>query len=108
MRRILKVTVRTGLIGFFAVALAGCAWTSHDLDLKPTANVVTSTVGQNTRIFYRFSDERDDTTVGNRSVGMIGAKVTAQNLPGIIDQQLRDGLKAKGYQLIDTEANADA
>ena len=89
--------------------LAGCAFTPHELELKPSANVVASTVGQNTRLYYRFSDERDDATIGHRGAGAwMGAKITAQDLPTLVDQQIRDGLKAKGYQLVDNEAAADA
>ena len=89
-------------------SLAGCAFTPHELELKPSANVVASTVGQNTRLYYRFSDERDDAVVGHRGAGAVGSKITAESLPHVVDQQIRDGLKAKGYQLVDNETGADA
>jgi uncharacterized lipoprotein YajG len=86
----------------------GCAFTPHQLQLAPKINVAESEVGQGTKINFRFLDERDDTTIGHRSVATVGAKISAEQLPGFVEQQLRDGLAKKHYQFVDTESAANA
>lgn len=98
--------VAAALISLFV--LASCAFTPHNVVLNPTTATSNSQVGKGTKLFFRFADERDDTTVGHRSVSTIGAKVSATSLPTIVESRLRDGLIAKGYELVDSEDTADA
>lgn len=82
---------------------AACAFTPHDTELRPTVQSSDSTVGQGRPVFFRFVDERDDVVVGHRSVGSFGAKVSATNLPTIVESQLRQSLEKKAFVLIGAE-----
>jgi uncharacterized lipoprotein YajG len=87
--------------------LSACAFTPHDLHLQPAAPSA-STVGQNTAVFFRFVDERDDVTVGHRGVGGNGAKISAESLSKLVETQLRQSLQQKKYRLVDSEPGATA
>jgi uncharacterized lipoprotein len=90
-----------------AIALGGCAFTPHDLELHPTTNVAPSAVGAGTKVFFRFVDDRDDTVVGFRGAAGQGSKISATNLPPIVEAHLKDGFRAKGYTLLAMEDGAD-
>lgn len=68
----------------------------------------TATVGDRTSLAFKFSDERDDVTIGHRSVATVGAKISAHRLPAVIEAQLRNILTAKGYRLLSDTPGADA
>ncbi len=95
-----------GCLGLLLVA--GCAWTAHDVQLAPTAQATASNAGHGAKVFFRFLDDRDDVTVGNRSFSSNGAKVTAADLPRTVEERLRDTLKRKQFDLVSEEAGADA
>lgn len=85
------------------IVLSACAWTPHELQVKPTAEPTASDIGQGTRVFFRFVDERDDVTIGHRGVATVGAKISSSDLPGILEAQLRQSLAKKQFQLTDSE-----
>jgi uncharacterized lipoprotein YajG len=92
------------LAGFaFLLLASACAFTPHDAELRPTVQATDSTVGQGRPLFFRFVDERDDVVVGHRSVGSMGAKVSATSLPAVVEAQLRQSLEKKTYALIGAE-----
>lgn len=90
------------------LTIAGCQYVPHELELKPQVYVSEATVGTNTRVHLRLVDERDDATVGHRAVATIGAKISAKNLPTVVESELRNGLAKKGYQLVPSAEGADA
>jgi uncharacterized lipoprotein YajG len=97
------------IIGLTAlVSLSACAFTPHDLQLHPAVQPTDSTIGQNTQLFFRFVDDRDDQTVGHRGASTMGAKVSADNLPQIVEAQLRLALQKKAFQVVGSEGTADA
>jgi uncharacterized lipoprotein len=91
-----------------ALFLGGCAWTPHSVDLQPQVSMTGSAVGAGTRLYMRFIDERDDMVIGHRAVGQNGAKITAEQLPGLVEAQLREGETKKGYMLVPSQEGSDA
>jgi uncharacterized lipoprotein YajG len=91
-----------------ALTMSACAWTPKELELTAQPRVKESTVGSGTVLFFRFIDDRDDLTVGHRSVATVGAKITAEQLPQYVEARLRDGLLKKGYLLTDNESVAQS
>lgn len=90
------------------VILSGCVWTPHDLQLHATTQPTASDIGQGTRLFFRFIDDRDDTTIGHRGVATVGAKISAADLPSVFEARLRDSLEKKQFQLVGSDQDADA
>jgi uncharacterized lipoprotein YajG len=91
------------LLTSLVLVVGACTWTPHELAVKPTAEPTASDVGQGTRVFFRFVDERDDVTIGHRGVATVGAKISSSDLPGIIEAQLRQSLMKKQFQLTASE-----
>jgi len=91
-----------------AIGLAACTWTPHELQVKPAVDPTASEVGNGTRVFFRFVDERDDVTIGHRGIATVGAKISSNDLPGIIEAQLRQSLAKKQFQLTDSEPAGDS
>lgn len=99
-----RVSWRRPVAGILALLLtAACAFTPHDTDVQPTVQPGDSTIGAGTPVFFRFVDERDDVVVGHRGVGTRGAKVSATNLPKVVEAQLRDALQRKAFVLVASE-----
>src|SRR4029077_6981653 len=86
-----------------ALSLSACAFTPHDVNLQPQISVPMSTVGAGTSVYFQFVDDRADLNVGNRGVGGNGARISAMRLPAVVEDQLRQGLIKKGYQLAPSE-----
>lgn len=91
-----------------ATLISGCTFTPHDVQVAPTAPTPVSTVGNGTRLFFQYVDDRDDVTVGHRGVATVGAQVTAQDVSSVVQSHLRTMLQNKGYTLSDVPANTDA
>lgn len=99
--------LRIPAVAVLMIGLSGCAWTPHQVKVAPQVSVAPSDLGRDTKVFFRFTDERDDTTVGHRSVATVGAQITAPQLDDQVQLQLKDSLQKKGYQLVTSEAAAD-
>jgi uncharacterized lipoprotein YajG len=91
-----------------AGALSSCAWTPAELELKPKMDAAPSDIGKGTTVAYNFVDERDDVTVGHRSIATVGAKITSQQLPAVVDARLREALAARQFTLVAAQQPADA
>jgi uncharacterized lipoprotein len=90
------------------VLVAGCAWTPHEVQLAPTTPATVSQAGHGAKVFFRFIDDRDDTNVGHRAVATVGAKVSASDLPRTVEEQLREQLRRKQFDLVTSEVGADS
>lgn len=91
-----------------AVLVSGCTWTPHDVQVTTTAPTPVSTVGNGTHLYFQFVDDRDDVTVGHRGVATVGAKITAADVPQVVESHLRTMLQNKGYTLLNAPAASDA
>ena len=100
--------IRFSVLLMAALFISGCAWTPHSVDLQPQVGVAQSSVGASTRLYMRFVDERDDMIVGHRAVGQDGAKITAEQLPSVVEARLREGETSKGYTLVPSQEGSDA
>lgn len=89
------------------ILLAGCTWTSHEANINIAQPVVQAGVAGGEMIYFSILDDRDETTIGNRGVGRVGAKVTAQDPVGKIETVLRQGLLEKGYVLVTNQTETD-
>lgn len=87
--------------------LAGCTWTSHEANINIAQPAVQAGVANGEMIFFSILDDRDEATIGNRGVGRMGAKVTAQDPIGKIETVLRQGLLEKGYVLVNNQRETD-
>ncbi len=101
---------RLAQAGLFTLLLlvGACAFTPHDVHLNPGIQNYASDVGHGTRVYFRFIDDRDDVTVGHRGVGGNGAKISATELPILIDAQLRDAMTKKNFLLVAAEPEGAA
>jgi uncharacterized lipoprotein YajG len=103
-----KMIMRVGACLTLALSVSACAFTPHDVKLAPIPPVAHSMIGSGTDVYFRFTDERDDSTVGHRSVATVGAKISAPNLVPFVEQALRQGLQDKGYHLVSDQSAAAA
>jgi uncharacterized lipoprotein YajG len=99
-----------GLLASLTIMIlsAGCVFTPHEVQIAPTTQAVSSEIGRGTRVFFRFIDDRDDVTVGNRGISGNGAKINAADLPRTVEAELRKGLQQKQFELVPVETSADA
>jgi uncharacterized lipoprotein len=88
--------------------LSGCAFTPAELALKPPTSMSNSDVGHGTPVSFKFVDERDDVTVGHRGVSTMGAKISAQDLPGMMEADLRKDIANKQFAIAQDGQHADA
>lgn len=89
------------------ILLAGCTWTSHEANINIAQPAVQAGVADGEMIFFSILDDRDEATIGNRGVGRVGAKVTAQDPVGKIETVIRQGLLEKGYVLVNNQTETD-
>ena len=87
--------------------LGGCTWTSHEANLLVDQPAVSRNIAHGTEVFLNVIDDRDEATLGNRGVGRIGAKVTAQDPVGLVERVVRTGLIDKGYVLVADQGSTD-
>jgi uncharacterized lipoprotein len=98
---------RLALAGMLSL-LAGCAFTPAELALKPPTSTSSSDVGRGTPVAFKFTDERDDVTIGHRGVSTMGAKISSQDLPGMIEGDLRKDVANKQFTIVPEGQHADA
>ena len=80
--------------------LAGaCTWSSHEANIYIAQPTVQPNIANGQEIIFTILDDRDETSIGNRGVGRVGAKVSAQDPVGQIERIIRQGLLEKGYIL---------
>ena len=87
--------------------LSACAFTPAELELRPTVDAQASDIGRGSTVAFKFVDERDDVTIGHRSVATVGAKISSQQLPTLVEEDLRDALIRKHFTLIAPQQHSD-
>jgi uncharacterized lipoprotein YajG len=85
------------------VVLFGCAFNRQQVNFSPTTNVMSSDLGKNVTVAVRVVDERPSKSLGRRGAGYgPAAEITeAQDLAVVVQQQLIDGLRKKGFNPVD-------
>jgi uncharacterized lipoprotein YajG len=89
--------------------LMGCAFTPQKAALAPTVNVMQSSEGQGTTVAVRVVDERPSKSLGRRGTAYgAAAEITSeQDVATVVYAQIADGLKKKGFTVVDYKTDAD-
>jgi len=99
-----KISSSIGLIAAL-LASAGCkAYILQQANIAPTVTVVSSSEGTGVPVAVRVTDERPSTGLGRRGTGVFGdaAEITAaQDLAAVVQKEIIDGLKKKGFVAVD-------
>ncbi len=88
--------------------LTGCTFTPAALVLKPPTDTSGSDIGQGVPIAFKFVDERDDVTIGHRGVATVGAKISSEDLPAVVESDLRKDITNKHFTIVSEGQHADA
>jgi uncharacterized lipoprotein len=83
--------------------LYGCAFTSQQASLRPTVSFSSSNEGKNVAVAVRVVDERPSKSLGRRGTAYgAAAEITAaQDVAAVVQQQIIDGLRKKGFNPVD-------
>lgn len=82
--------------------LPACALTPQKVDLHPTVQAYSGgpVSGGDRRVIITVVDERPSTKVGTRTLSGMGAEITtAQDVPSIVQNAVREGLQRQGFSL---------
>jgi uncharacterized lipoprotein YajG len=94
---------RLAALVVFIGAFVGCAIAPQQVTLSPTLALLSSVQGANISVAVRVVDDRRSTTLG-RLVGGSGGSVevtSSQDVAGVVEKCLIDGLKKKGFVPVD-------
>lgn len=91
------------LLSLVFMGLAGCAFAPQQANLNPLVDVASSNDGNGTAIALRVTDERPSKSLGHRgsAYGPAAEITSSQELAAVVQQQLIDGLKKKGFEIVD-------
>lgn len=98
--------VKILVASFFAILLSACAYTPHNVAVSATAPTISSGIGTNVTTRLVVLDDRDDLTVGQRAVAGMGADISATSLIETFTREVRLGLQAQGFTVVDEDATA--
>lgn len=89
--------------------LQGCAYQAQTANLAPSLEFPDSTEGKNVSVAVRIIDERPSKSLGHRAhaYGPAGEITATQELASVLDRQIKNGLRKKGFTLVDYSATAD-
>ena len=95
--------IRAGLGVALLACMSGCAFTPQQATLAPAVNIVTSAEGKGVPVALRVVDERSSKSLGRRGTayGAAAEITSAQDVAVIVQQQMIDGLKKKGFEPLD-------
>ena len=99
MVHVTKLLVVLGGIAIFT----GCAFTPQQANLSPTVSVMASDEGKNIAIGVRVIDERPSKSLGRcgSAYGAAAEITSTQDLAMIVQQQVMDGLRKKGFNPVE-------
>ena len=103
MNKILGCLIITMLV-------AGCAYIDQNLQVAPTTNIATSSIGSGKPVELKVVDDRDQTIIGRRgsAYGPAAKIQTNQDLAGLLREAVADGLRRKGFALAQTGSPASS
>ena len=102
--------LRLSLLVALAALVGGCAFNPQAANLAPRATVASSNEGRNVAVGVRVLDERPSKSLGRRGAGLYGAAAeitSAQDLAVVVDEQVKDALRKKGFRPVDYSPNGD-
>lgn len=102
--------LRLSVLAVLAALVGGCAFNPQATNLAPRATVAASNVGRNVAVGVRVLDERPSKSLGRRGSGLYGAAAeitSAQDLAVVVDGQVKDALRKKGFRPIDYSSTGD-
>lgn len=77
---------------------AGCAFVSQNVRLTPKPELTPANLGQGAPVVVRVVDSRPSTRIGYRGMDSKLADITTEdNVPGVVQKAIMDGLKLKGF-----------
>ncbi len=83
-----------------SLLVVSCAFTPHEVTVVAEAPITPSSIGKGVTVALEVFDDRDDTTVGQRGVGMQGADITVNDIIPLLERELKEGLEAKGFAIV--------
>ena len=85
-----------------SLCLCGCAWTPQHITLAPELGDYSPTkVGRLQAVGVQALDERPDKTLGHRSTGAVGAKMTIDDPEGIVSATVMESLRMNGFTAVE-------
>jgi len=93
-----------------AVAFStGCTFVPQEANIAPAAGVMASDEGRNISVAVRVVDDRPSKSLGRRGNGMVKAAEisSAQDLAAVVHASVVDGLRKKGFVVVDYQGTAD-
>jgi len=85
------------------VLLSSCALVPQQANIAPKVNVATSSEGKNATISIKVVDERPTKSLGRRgsAYGPAAEITSANDISTVVMQQVSNGLRQKGFNVID-------
>lgn len=96
------------VVALISIFLSSCAFQAHTVRLQPTVPVEYSSEGRNVIVELQVFDEREDTVVGQRGAGTMGADITVADLVPTVERELKKGLEARGFTVANPGQKAGA
>jgi uncharacterized lipoprotein len=93
------IWIRRAFTGLCAVVgLTGCAFVSQTVHLSPQPRFTSLNAGHGAPVVVRVVDARPSTRIGYRGMdSKLGDIMTEDDVPGVVQKAILDGLKAKGF-----------
>jgi uncharacterized lipoprotein YajG len=90
------------------LVLAGCAFNPQQANLSPTVSLMGSSEGRNVEVLVKVTDERPSQSLGRRGTayGAAAEITTAQNISAIVQKEVVEGLKKKGFAAKENDEGA--
>jgi uncharacterized lipoprotein YajG len=91
------------------ILLSGCAFSRQKATLSPSPNIVSSDEGKSVAIAVRVTDERPSQSLGRRgsAYGPAAEITAAQNVADVVQEQIQDGLRKKGFNPMEYSEGKD-
>jgi len=93
----------------FCALFAGCAFNPQTANIAPTVAVMASSEGRGVTVGVRVVDERPSKSLGRRGTAYgAAAEITAaQDIATIVQKEIIEGLKKKGFSALDYSDSAN-
>lgn len=90
------------LLAVLLCLASGCAFNAQTVKLSPAMSLLPSDYGKGKEVVLSVVDERPKQAIGNRGGAYgAGAEITSiDDVNGVIREKVREGLSAKGFQVV--------